>query len=412
MFKKLIRVICALFISFILFAQVSIFAIETTSINIIANPTKSNILVNGISHQLEAYSIKNYNYFKLRDFASILNGTSKQFEVSWDGSRNEVKLISNKKYTTSGGEMLLSDLKPAIATSTNSKFYLDSVEVHLTTYSINGNIYIKLRDIAALLDVNVTWYSTLNIIGLSTGDPIVWRIMWLIMPKVEAKLKDNSTFTINMTDNDINKVTEMASRFENNIEKASNNQVDISVDVFVSKQTVSSLTVFSGNSYYVSPKDIPDDAKSASKEYDSVIATVRLSGESCTISNDWWGLGGQIPSYTYCVVQMLPGYDLSWYLEANDNVPYPEEVWVHEWVHCLDSFYNRLGYIMPDENSEKYGYKRDSKVGFNGYYKYYSDIFNNKVYDNINKKYIGITQDMWQLHPLMKYYQQILQGSN
>jgi hypothetical protein len=412
MFIKVNRVIFALIISFILLAQGTIYAKETASTNIIANPTKSNILVNDVSQQLEAYSFDNYNYFKLRDIAYILNRTGKQFDVAWNSSKNAVELISNKNYTANGSEMQLSDLKPAKAKRTNTKFYLDNAEVYLTTYGINGNNYVKLRNIAALLDIKVTWYSTLNLIGLSTGDPVVWRVMWLIMPKVEAKLKDSTTFTINMTDSDIEKVTEMASRFENNIETASNNQVDISVDVFISQQTVSSLSIFSGNSYYVSPKDIPDDAKAVSNNYDSVVANVRLSGESCTISNDWWGLGGsQVPSSTYCVVQMLPGYDLSWYLEANDNVPHPEEIWVHEWVLCLDSFYNSLGYITPGSGyGERYGYKSDSKVGFHGYYKYYSDIFNNEVYDSINKKFIGITPDMWQLHPLMKYNQQIQQS--
>lgn len=49
-----------------------------------ANPSTTKFELNGNPVSLEAYLIGNNNYVKLRDIAMALNGTSKQFNVTWD----------------------------------------------------------------------------------------------------------------------------------------------------------------------------------------------------------------------------------------------------------------------------------------------------------------------------------------
>src|SRR5690606_9905822 len=71
-----------------------------------ANPTSSKVLVNGNAVQFDAYNINGNNYFKLRDFAQAVNNTEKNFEVTWDGKNNAINLISNKPYTSVGGELV------------------------------------------------------------------------------------------------------------------------------------------------------------------------------------------------------------------------------------------------------------------------------------------------------------------
>ena len=49
-----------------------------------------NLTVDGKAVTCEKYNIGGANYFKLRDLAQALSGTSSQFEVGWDGATGRV----------------------------------------------------------------------------------------------------------------------------------------------------------------------------------------------------------------------------------------------------------------------------------------------------------------------------------
>lgn len=134
-----------------------------------AAPTDSKVLVNGAITSFDAYTINGNNYFKLSDLAQVVNGTNKQFEVTWDGEKNAINLVSNKTYTAVGGEMASGDGKEKSAVMNSSKIYKDGTEVALTAYTINGNNYFKLRDLAQAFDIGVTWDEATSTIGIDTS---------------------------------------------------------------------------------------------------------------------------------------------------------------------------------------------------------------------------------------------------
>lgn len=133
-----------------------------------ATPTASNVLVNGSSVAFDAYTINSNNYFKLRDIAYVLTGTGKQFDVKWDGAKNAILLTSNTPYTAVGGEMQVKSAGNKNAVTSPSKILIDDKEVSLTAYTINGNNYFKLRDIAQVFDFGVTWDGKTNTIRIDT----------------------------------------------------------------------------------------------------------------------------------------------------------------------------------------------------------------------------------------------------
>ena len=138
---------------------------------ITAIPTSSKVLVNNEEKTFDAYTIDGNNYFKLRDLATVVNGTNKQFEVSWDGLKNAINLVPNKKYTTVSGEMQISaSSKRQNAVLSTSKIYVDGKETALTAYTINNNNYFKLRDIAKMFDIGVTWDGATSTIGIDTSN--------------------------------------------------------------------------------------------------------------------------------------------------------------------------------------------------------------------------------------------------
>lgn len=135
-----------------------------------ATPTASNVLVNGKKTAFEAYQIDGNNYFKLRDLAAVISNDKKGFEVTWDAERNAISLESGKPYTTVGGELSVSGATAVQeAKPTSSKVYLNGKQHDLIAYNIDGNNYFKLRDIAKMMDIGVTWDEVSNTIGVDTA---------------------------------------------------------------------------------------------------------------------------------------------------------------------------------------------------------------------------------------------------
>lgn len=134
-----------------------------------AEPTASAILVDGNPVELEAYTIDSNNYFKLRDIAVLVMNSAKKFDVTWDGDRKAINLISNKAYTKVGGELALGDGKVKEAEMDSSTVYKDGQVISLKAYTINGNNYFKLRDLAKAFDIGVTWDGVANTVGIDTS---------------------------------------------------------------------------------------------------------------------------------------------------------------------------------------------------------------------------------------------------
>lgn len=133
-----------------------------------ATPIASKVFVNGTTISFDAYTINGNNYFKLRDLAKAVSKTQKQFDVTWDGEKKTINLISNKVYAAVGGEMTPGDGKEKTTVLNTSTILKDGVEVPFNAYTINGNNYFKLRDIAQAFDIGITWDGTTNTIRIDT----------------------------------------------------------------------------------------------------------------------------------------------------------------------------------------------------------------------------------------------------
>lgn len=118
---------------------------------------------------MTAYNIDDSNYFKLRDIAQAISGTTKQFDIGWDDQINAISLTLNKTYNAVGGELSLTyDHLKKTANPTSSIIYLDGEKINLVAYNIDGNNYFKLRDISEAMDFGVTWDGGTNTIGIDT----------------------------------------------------------------------------------------------------------------------------------------------------------------------------------------------------------------------------------------------------
>ena len=99
------------------------------------------------------------NYVRLRDIASVLNGTNAQFAVDWDGS---VVITPGTAYSANGTEMKTSfsgDRRYQKADAA-TKIYGETIPftaILLTDDQGGGYTYYKLRDLGKVLNFNISW---------------------------------------------------------------------------------------------------------------------------------------------------------------------------------------------------------------------------------------------------------------
>lgn len=123
------------------------------------------VLVDGKTVEFQMYALRDgnnnpTNYVKLRDVASVLNGTAAQFEVGWD--RDGVTITTGKPYTPNGSEMSTPfsgdpayDF-PEAQTRVNGKGA--ALEAIVLTDDRGGQYtYYKLRDLGTALGFRVDW---------------------------------------------------------------------------------------------------------------------------------------------------------------------------------------------------------------------------------------------------------------
>ena len=150
MFKKLISSLLAA-------SMLATFASAASGNAQTAQPSPHAIYVDGTKANVAAYTIAGNNYFKLRDIASIVSGSEKQFEVSWNNDAKRIDLTSGKPYTIVGGELGAIGSASKQAETSTAVVYKDYAQMDSTGYNIDDNNYYKLRDVCKSFDIGINW---------------------------------------------------------------------------------------------------------------------------------------------------------------------------------------------------------------------------------------------------------------
>ncbi len=133
-----------------------------------AVPSPQRVTVDGSAVSFDAYNIDGSNYFKLRDLAKVLDGTGRQFEISYNDERKAIDITTGKSYTAAGGEMTPGDGAAKTAVKSTATVYINGRQETLLAYNIGGNNYFKLRSLAKVLDFGVTYDKATNTVGIVT----------------------------------------------------------------------------------------------------------------------------------------------------------------------------------------------------------------------------------------------------
>ena len=135
---------------------------------VIAVPTRDKgqaVYVNDARVYPTGYNIADNNYFKLRDIGTLVG-----FGVEWNGETQTVE-ISTARTTPSTEGISDTAASGAVAKISDQKITVDGVQVNMTAYQIDGNNYVKLRDIGKQVDFGVGYDNATASVRIDTDAP-------------------------------------------------------------------------------------------------------------------------------------------------------------------------------------------------------------------------------------------------
>ncbi|MEG2678651.1 MAG: hypothetical protein RR949_01860, partial [Oscillospiraceae bacterium] len=127
------------------------------------------VTFNNAAMKLPMYAILGHNYIKLRDFATLINGTPKQFSVGYDGTKNTISLEKGKPYVAVGNEMALNTIAETKAYPCSSPIFKDGYREDLLAFTVGSNNYFQLRDLCYAFDFFVDYDSKTGTVILDTS---------------------------------------------------------------------------------------------------------------------------------------------------------------------------------------------------------------------------------------------------
>ena len=162
----------ALLLTAALLFSLLILPAQAAGTNTVVVRSPQNLTVNGFLVECEKYNIDGYNYFKLRDIAYLLSGTSSQFSVGWDAVSGTVSIVSGGSYSPVGGELEEPDRDNSATAVKSSQTILinGAVNSALSAYNIGGSNFFKLADLGSALGFEVSYDGATNTAVITSAD--------------------------------------------------------------------------------------------------------------------------------------------------------------------------------------------------------------------------------------------------
>ncbi|WP_411350077.1 subtype B tannase [Paenibacillus sp. WLX2291] len=140
-----------------------------TSATTTATAGKATVKINSKTATLASYNIAGSHYVTADDLATALQATDKAFTVAADSATGSISLTSTTASSASTSNTTSSNpTRSAKASTAKASVTVDGKQVQVTAYTIQGTTYLKLRDLAQALDVNLSWQSATRQLNIDT----------------------------------------------------------------------------------------------------------------------------------------------------------------------------------------------------------------------------------------------------
>lgn len=225
------------------------------------------------------------------------------------------------------------------------------------------------------------WFSDFKIESGITDDSNTWNFLCVLFDNVDVNIeKDGKKQNVKLTLTEIDKADIKSSlqRFQTSMKELSEGKMKVKYDLIEVKNPITSLTYDEENGYYVSAYNVKEVLDPYIKKgiYDHIFIAFRtgdINQKGAIPINDWIGLGSmEYRGIGFSNIR-LPDDDSSYIYKYDTRVNiFPEEVFVHEFLHTLERMSEEYGEQRPElHDNSKYGYETERLIGLREWYRVY-----------------------------------------
>ncbi len=220
------------------------------------------------------------------------------------------------------------------------------------------------------------WFSDISVEKGVKDESTNWNVACFFINNVDVNI-EGKNYKYSLTQEDKNLLKQNLGRYADTCEEFSNGKMEVSYETIDINAPLTSLSYDQENYYYVAPKDVKNliDKYVKENEYDHIFIGIRMGNENGGIPvNEWIGLGSmRYDSIGFSDIRMPNDLKNSTMYKYNiKNDTFPEEVFVHEFLHSLERNLSEKGYTFPAlHDNEKFGYESKDKSGLQEWYKDY-----------------------------------------
>lgn len=248
------------------------------------------------------------------------------------------------------------------------------------------------------------WFSDFTIESGHKNTSTNWNFACFVFENTNVQIENNgatNNIQLSMNMNDISDMRQNMSRFKASCEELSKNKMTVDYDFITIKDPITTLSYDLDNGYYVAPSNIEKiiEPYIQKEHYDHIFVCVRLGDDAHQKDipvYDWIGLGGMDYLGIGFSNIRLPNSDRSYTYKYDARInTFPEEVFIHEFLHSLERNSEEYGYDVPAlHDYAKYGYKDERYVGLK---QWYADYMNCEI--KTNNGYVGLNKDIYMCKP-------------
>lgn len=248
------------------------------------------------------------------------------------------------------------------------------------------------------------WFSDFTMEAGAKSEDTNWNFACFIFTNTDVILEENGTkkeVKLSMNSTDISDMKQNMARFRTSCQELSKGKMSVEYDVITIQDPITSLSYDDENGYYVGPENIQEKIESYinEKNYDHIFICLRL-GDSKHINDipvyDWIGLGGMDYLGIGFSNIRLPNSSKNYTYKYDSRVnTFPEEVFIHEFLHSLERTAKEYGLERPNlHDYAQYGYQEERLEGLK---KWYEDYMNQNIKTDVG--YIGLDKKVYSCKP-------------
>lgn len=315
-------------------------------------------------------------------------------------------VVSEKEISNSGAQICLADTVYSSKSITGTN---DWQRIEFIFNSRNN----ETVDIGFRLGGNgenckgTAWFSDFKLEkGTSSeSEDTNWNMVCFIFKNVDVKLTQDGVeeeLKFSMTGQDVETMKDNMLRLKNSVNTLSDGKMSIDYKIIEIDEPIKSVSYDKEHGYYVDPVDVKDiiNPYIEQNEYDHIFIAVRLGDMTKEIPvYDWIGLGGMdYYGIGFSNIRLPNDSSKSYTYKYSPYVnTFPEEVFLHEFLHSLERNLIEYGYEIPAlHDNEKYGYEHQALIGLKNWYK---DYMTCKILDSKTNQYIGLNEIVYKLKP-------------